>query len=302
MEPQPRREPFDSPFHYFQIKWDGVRMLAFVENKAVRLQNRRGLERTFQYPELQEIGKLLGSREAVLDGEVIVLEGGKPSFPRVMQRDLCSREKMLGYLRKAHPVTYCVFDLLFIDGVDLTPMPYSYRIEQLRCIFTGNNSAVYINENFRSGKDLFQQLARRGWEGVVAKDKSGRYVWGPKKSSVWLKIKIRRQQLCLVGGLSFSGGIPSALLLGVYRDEDLTYIGKAGSGLSRKDLLELDHLAAGHAQGEPSFVNPPRGKDLVWLKPALTVLVEYAEWTDNLQLRAPVIKGFTGRPPTEARI
>lgn len=302
MEPQPRREPFDSPRYYFQIKWDGVRILAFAENGELRLQNRRGNDRTFQYPELREIGDLLGGREAILDGEVIALEGGKPSFPRVMQRDQCFREQMLNYLRKAHPVTYCVFDLLFLEGEDLTLAPFSCRQEMLGRLLTGSSGTIYINENFDSGKDLYCQMVNRQWEGVVAKDKSSRYVWGPKKSPCWLKIKFRRQQLCLVGGLSFSKGAPSALLLGAYRDRDLTYIGKAGSGLSRQDLLELNRLAARHTRGKPCFVNPPRGRDLVWLEPDLTVLVEYAEWTGNLQLRAPVVKGFTSRPPGEARL
>ncbi|HHX87916.1 MAG TPA: DNA ligase [Firmicutes bacterium] len=301
MEPRSRREPFDSPRYYFQIKWDGVRMLVFAENGELRLQNRRGFDRTFQYPEFQELKELLAGREAILDGEVIALEGGKPSFPRVMQRDLCSREQRLKYLRKVYPCTFCAFDLLYLAGEDLTSRPYSYRQEQLTDLFTGAGS-IYINENFDSGLNLYSQVVKRQWEGVVAKEKDSRYVWGPQKSGYWLKIKFRRQQLCLVGGISFSGNAPSALLLGAYRDRDLTYIGKAGSGLSRQDLIELNRLAARHTQAQPCFINPPREKGLVWLKPVLTVLVEYAEWTGNLQLRAPVIKGFTSCPPGEARL
>lgn len=301
MEPRPGPEPFDSPEYLFQIKWDGVRLLAFVGRSGLRLQNRRGFERTFQYPELQKIRDLLEGREAILDGEVIVLEGGRPSFPRVMQRDLCTREQALGYLLRTHPATYCVFDILFLEGEDLTGRPCSYRQELLGGLWPAGG-AVYINENFDSGVDLFKLMAERQWEGIVAKKREGPYIWGPKKHPGWLKIKFRRRQLCLVGGLALSGGLPASLLLGAYRDQDLTYIGKAGSGLSRQDLLDLRGLAARHTQAAPGFVNPPRGKDLIWLKPELTVLVEYAEWTGNLQLRAPVIKGFPGRPAQEARL
>ncbi len=301
MEPMPRAAPFDGPGYCFQIKWDGVRMLAFNEGRGVRLQNRRGGERTFQYPELQVIGEHLRGREAIFDGEIIVLAGDKPSFPRVMQRDQCRRQQALAYLRKAHPVTYCVFDLLFLDGEDLTASSLSRRQELLGALLP-EVGTIYVNDNFDSGRALFDLMVERQWEGIVAKEKAGRYTWGPKKSAGWLKIKYRRRQLCLVGGISFSKGAPSALLLGAYRDRDLTYIGKAGSGLSRQDRLELRGLAAKQARGKPYFTNPPRGKDLIWLKPELTVLVEYAEWTDNLQLRAPVIIGFTDHPAVEAHL
>ena len=302
MEPRTREEPFDNPRYYFQIKWDGIRILAFVDKGEVRLQNRRGRERTFQYPELQELGGRLENRVAILDGEVIIMEKGKPNFPRVMQRDSCSREQVLAHLLPVHPVTYCIFDLLFLDGEDLTSRPYCYRQSRLVSLIKESFGAVYLNENFDSGKSLYRWMAERGWEGVVAKEKTGRYTWGPNKSSGWFKIKVRRQQLCLVGGLSRAEGAPAALLLGVYRDGEITYIGKAGSGLTRQDLLELDRLADRSLQAEPCFVNPPREKGLVWLKPDLTVLVEYAEWTANLRLRAPVIKGFTTQPVAEARL
>ena len=301
MEPRPRANPFESPEYFFQIKWDGVRILAFCDGTGVRLQNRRGGERIFQYPELQVLGELLGGREAILDGEIVILEGGKPSFPRVMQRDQCHREQVLAYLQKAYPVTYCVFDLLFLDGEDLTPRSLSFRQGLLDGLFPETGS-IYINDNFDSGRALFELMVERQWEGIVAKEKSGRYTWGPKKSAGWLKIKFRRRQICLVGGISFSKGVPSALLLGAYRDRDFTYIGKAGSGLSRQDLLELRGLSDRQARDKPYFINPPRGKDLIWLKPELTVLVEYAEWTGNLQLRAPVIIGFTDHSAAEAHL
>lgn len=300
MEPRARREPFDSPGHFFQVKWDGVRILAFLEGGVVRLQNRRGRERTAQYPELQDLREFARARGALLDGEVVVLEEGQPSFPRVIRRDFCTRPESVRQLARALPCTYCVFDLLYLDGEDLASRPLSERQHLLDQVLTPS-PAVFITPNFSAGTALYREAEERGLEGIVAKAKDSPYLWGGK-TGYWLKVKPRRRILCAVGGVHEKGGAVGALLLGVYRDGKLLYIGRAGSGLSSRDARLLREMAQKDARPVPPFTNPPRDPGCLWLEPRLTVLVEFAEWTGDLHLRAPVVVGFTGRLPGEASI
>ena len=300
MEPVSRKEPPGSAAYIYQIKWDGVRILALVEQHRVFLKNRKGNPRTEQYPELQELAGLVRARSAILDGEVVALAEGKPSFARVIQRDFCRREQAIRALRRRIPCTYCLFDLLYLDGEDLTGKPLEER-QRLLAEVVAAAPPVYLNENFPDGEILYREIVKAELEGMVAKKKGSPYRCG-QKSPDWLKIKPRRRQLCVVGGLTISGGAVGALLLGAYRDGELLYIGRAGSGLKREELLLLRDYARQAEAAQPYFSNPPRGRDLLWLEPRLTVQVEFAEWTADLRLRAPVVIGFTGRPPAEARL
>lgn len=300
MEPRSAEKPFDSPEHLFQVKWDGVRILAFIEEGRVRLQNRKGGCRTKQYPELQVLPQLVRGRELLLDGEVVVMEEGRPSFPRVIQRDFCRRESTIRALVRHRPCTYCVFDLLYLDGKDLTGRPFLERQQILQEILL-SQAPVYLNDNFSGGVQLYREVERRGLEGIVAKEKESPYRFGEKGRS-WLKIKPRRRLLCVVGGLAWREGTVRALLLGGYREEELLYIGRAGSGLSHRHRLMLGEFARRHRREKPPFVNPPRERDCLWLEPTLTVWISFFEWTAGLSLRAPVVEGFSDRRPAEAKL
>ncbi|MEW5784437.1 MAG: non-homologous end-joining DNA ligase [Bacillota bacterium] len=298
MEPLAAKDPFDSPDYYFQVKWDGVRILAFKEGEAISLQNRKGRSRTAQYPEMQRLSSLIKAREAILDGEIVALEQGKPSFARVIQRDFSKRESSIKTMARTIPCTYCVFDLLYLNGKDLTRLPLAERL-QILAESVVTEAPVYLNENFASGTQLYRQIEQQELEGIVAKKKSSPYLFAGK-SNLWLKIKPRRSRLCAVGGVTVKDGAVGALLLGAYQDGKLLYLGRAGSGLSRQELVTLRGYASREGVSEPPFLNPPRDKQIVWLAPRLTVVVEYAEWTAALQLRAPVVAGFSNRPPEEA--
>ncbi len=284
--------------YIYQIKWDGVRILALMEQRRVILKNRKGKPRTEQYPELQKLAELIGAGSAIFDGEVIALSGGKPSFARVIRRDFCRRQEAIQALKRQIPCTYCIFDLLYLDGADLTGKPIEKRQGRLMEIVRAA-PPLYLNENFSEGKALYREIEIAELEGIVAKRRGSFYLSG-QKSGDWLKIKPRRRQLCVAGGLTLPEGSVGALLLGAYRDGELLYIGKAGSGLTGKDLLLLRDYALRHGAAGPCFSNPPAGRDFLWLEPHLTVQVEFAEWTKDLRLRAPVVIGFSDRPSSEA--
>ncbi|NLY38726.1 MAG: DNA ligase [Firmicutes bacterium] len=300
MEPVSAPKPFDSDAHYFQVKWDGVRMLVFKEGSAIRLQNRKGNPRTAQYPELQSLARLIKATDALLDGEIVVLKSGKPSFARVLRRDLAGRESVIKALSSQMPCTYCVFDLLYIDGKDLSRLPLKERLQILAGSVTAEKP-LYLNDNFPSGLELYRQVVEMELEGIVAKKKESPYVFGVK-SDYWLKIKPRRRLLCVVGGVTVQQGTVGSLLLGAYQDGRLLYLGRAGSGLTGNDLKLLKAYAAREAAGKPPFINPPAGKNILWLEPRLTAMIEFAEWTADLRLRAPVVIGFSNRPPEEAAL
>ena len=298
MEPRAANTPFDDPAYLFQIKWDGVRMLAFKEGERVRLQNRKGHDRTAQYPELQPLADLVKAKEALLDGEVVVMEDGKPSFPRIIQRDFCRQERSIKALSKSLRCTYCLFDLLFLDGVDLTARTLEQRLQILAEVIQPG-WPLYLNENFPGGIALYRRVEELELEGIVAKAKQSPYLLG-QKSDYWLKVKPRRRLLCVVGGLKMKEGGVGALMLGAFHDGLLQYVGRAGSGLCGRDLLMLRDFADSNAIAAPPFTDPPREKGCLWLHPRLTVIIEYAEWTPDLKLRAPVVVGFTNRPPLDA--
>lgn len=273
-------------------------MLAFMDGGRVELQNRKGHCRTIQYPELLGLNRLIKAKEAVLDGEVVVMDQGKPSFPRVIQRDFLHHEQAIKRLARDQPSIYCLFDLIYLDGEDLTTLPLHIRLTRLAEI-TDSKAPLYLNENFQNGVNLYNRVINLGLEGIVAKKKESSYRLGVKTDD-WVKIKPRTRRLCAVGGFSIKNNIVGSLLLGAWQKKDFLYIGRAGSGLSRKDLITLKQYAGEHAEKRPPFVNPPAGKGFVWVKPELTVNIDYMEWTSHLRLRAPVVAGFSARPPDEA--
>ena len=183
MEPLSRKAPFNSPAYLYQIKWDGVRILALVEGRRVSLKNRRGRPRTEQYPELQSLAGLIGVKSAVLDGEVIALAAGKPSFQKVLRRDLCRREAAVRALQREIPCTYCLFDLLFLEGVDLRADPLEERQRLLEEIVKPA-PLLHLSERFAEGEALYREIERAGLEGIVAKKRGSPYREG-KRSADW---------------------------------------------------------------------------------------------------------------------
>ncbi len=292
MEPVAGEEPFNSSRYYFQLKWDGVRLLTFLDNNRVMLQNRKGRERTSQYPELQEIIRMIGCTEAVLDGEAVVLQRGVPSFARILERDFSSTPQKSIRLARSIPCTYCVFDLLYLQGEDLTGLPLEERLQALHSTFKQVEIPVYLNENFSEGEALFKQVKAQKLEGIVAKEKQSPYLLG-RKSSYWLKIKTRQSLKVLAGGIVHEGGVVKSVLLGVHErngGKGLYYIGKAGSGLSAATAAEINRLASPLVIETPPFVNSPPFKNVTWLEPRIELEVEFAEWTEGKMLRDPVIK------------
>lgn len=293
MEPLPWSEPFSEPGWIFQVKWDGVRMLALWEQATVRLVNRRGASRTDQYPEIAELGKTFPSG-TLIDGELVVLLDGKPQFDLILRRDQRRQAAAIKQAVERWPVMYAVFDLLYWQGEDIRTWPLAQRQATLSQIWPSNCAPLHLVENFSQGKELFKVVGSAGLEGIVAKRLQSYYTPGKGKTD-WRKIKHWRQLTCAVGGYTLRAGLPSALLLGLYNDGELIYAGRAGSGLSSSDWQAIiGFLQAAEIEKSPFATTPlTTGREVRWVEPHLAVQVKFMEWSSDLKLRAPVILGFS---------
>lgn len=302
MEPVSSKHPFDSPSHLFEVKWDGVRMIAFCDRNSVRLQNRQLHDRTLQYPELQVLPRLLGGKNAVLDGEVIAFSKDRPSFFAVMERDACRTEDRVRSKAKIIPVSFMVFDMLFFDDTPITGLPLAERKQTLIAALRSHCESVFVVESYLgSGVALWEATREQNLEGIVGKNVKSPYLQG-KKSHYWVKVKHKRRQLCVICGYAAGAGGSLSLLAGAYLGNALIYIGRVASGLKSSVLSELLKTLQPCRVERPPVSNPPKMQGAVWVAPLLTFVCEFAEWTADFKMRAPVFVGFAKEPPEECVI
>jgi len=282
-----------------QIKWDGIRGLCYINNGELKIYTKKGNERTGFYPELKDLLSLFKGKQAILDGEIIGLDKeGKPSFYRSLIRERVRTESKISHYVRTYPAKYIMFDILYLDGEDLRAYPLRDRKELL--VKNLNKSGnITITDDFEEGDSLFQLMKIKGWEGIVSKNTESPYISG-KKHSAWYKTKISRKLLAVVGGIQWKNDYPNSLLLGIYHENKLYYIGKASVGLKQRDFLLLKDYSNGALHSLSPFADMLSQKNVTWLKPFLTCWVRFSEWTNNGHLRHPKIIGFHGQGLQEA--
>lgn len=287
MELTIRDAPYDSPDTLFQVKWDGVRCLAYSYPDGVRLYNRRLNARTLQYPELTECLSLL-PLGTVLDGEIVSLgPDGKPSFPRVLRRDLARSVSKINVLKTSVHVHYMVFDLLWHAGEPVYGLPLVKRLELLQHIPLPP-PAFLVDSVPGRGNALFEAVEAEGLEGIVAKRADSSYRIG-ERSTDWQKIKCLRETDGFIGGYIPKPDGMRCVLVGIWEEDRLFYIGKASSGPTHKEWSRL-HARLQAIHGPCPFVNPPVAeKDAVWVEPLLPIRVRFLEYTKEGVMRAPAI-------------
>jgi len=305
MEPVRYAKVFDSPEWGYQIKWDGVRILAHIQGEKTVLYNKKLRKRSDQYPELvQELQELFPGQEMILDGEVVVIVEGRPEFYRVIQRDWATNPASIRNLVQRLPIAYMVFDILYQDGQDLCACTFQDRQNWLRELAFKGTIVYPIDTVVEKGGSVFSAVVSHNLEGIVAKRLNSHYLIG-KKSDCWRKIKNLKQQPFIVGGCLWKEGRPVALLLGVYVEEQLVYVGRVSAGLSGSELALINSSLTSNSNIRCPFTHAPRlnGEGEVhWLPPFLVVLVEFLEWTNDLKLRHPKVMGFSASAPEVCRI
>jgi len=292
MEPKVYREPFDDASTAFQVKWDGIRILAHLQDGQVQLYNRKKRLKTSQYPEIVQAISSLLHEDMILDGEMIALKEGKPNFRQIIRRDFAQDAATIRYLTRLIPVTYVVFDIVFYKEQDLSACSFKLRDELLKSIITSKDPLVVTDTIYEKGTALFSVVKEAGLEGIVAKKLESPYRIG-QKSADWLKIKNFRSLAAVVGGFIYEGKEVRSLLLGEFQDNDLVYLGSAASGLNQETAHilfdKLNDIKSNHCPFNPP---PPINKKqhICWVMPSFEVIVEYMELTEEGLLRHPVIK------------
>jgi len=291
----------------YEMKWDGVRALAYIGNRRVRLLSRTGQDITGSYPELAGLGAAVGRRQAVLDGEIVAMGGDSwPDFERLQQR-MHARPAMVARLAESVPVTYLAFDLLHLDGRPLLDEPYQARRALLdELALQGPSWQTPPSFTGEAGADVQAVSKQHGLEGIVAKRLASRYEPG-KRTGSWLKIKNLHEQEVVVGGWKPGegkrAGVFGSLLIGVQDTGGLEYAGHVGTGFSDQALDMLwQRLTPLRRATSPfaSEVPPEHARRAVWVDPVLVIDVSFTVWTQAGRMRAPSYRGLrTDKDPAE---
>jgi len=287
----------------FEIKWDGVRAIAFSQPGRFRLHSRNLHEISASYPELARLARALGSHRAILDGEIVSLDSdGRPSFGKLAQRMGVSSPARAKRLAASAPVTYVIFDLLWLDGHSLMEQPYEERRRRLAELALRGEHWQTPEHIVGHGRETLAASEAAGLEGVIAKRLDSPYEPG-RRSGAWVKLKnVRRAELEIGGWLPGQGRRHErigALLLGQRTAEGgLRYAGRVGSGIGERELAELaaalGPLERERSPFDPQGPQPPRGA--VFCEPRLGAVVAFREWTKDGLLRQPSFKGLIEEP------
>jgi len=288
----------DDDFAY-ETKLDGVRAIAYLADGRLRLVTRNDIDVTIVYPEVGGLAAAVGALDVILDGELVTFSPhtGRSSFealqPRIHLRDRAAIARIVERV----PVTYCVFDVLFLDGRSTMDLPYHERRSLLDALELDDPHWSTPPYRRGGGADELAESRRRGDEGIIAKRFLSRYEAG-RRSREWIKVKNLRTQEVVVGGWSPGkggrAGTIGSLLIGVPDGRGLSYVGKVGTGFTQQMLAELyGSLSKRERPTSPFSDDVPRAdaRDARWVTPALVGEVQFSEWTREGRLRHPRWRG-----------
>lgn len=277
----------------FELKLDGERAEAVRDGSVVHLVSRNGKSLDQTYPELVDALASQPVDRFVVDGEVVALDAhGVPNFARLQRRMQLSDPDVAG--RTGVGVTYFVFDLLHIDGYDVTGLPLSDRKTLLERVLSFRGPIRFSAHRTNDGDAFLEEACRRGFEGLMAKRIDSRYE--ERRSRAWLKLKCVRGQEFVIGGYTEPRGAREALgalLVGYYDDGELVYAGKVGTGFSTKTLEMLRRrLGPLERPKSPFDRGRPSERGVHWVQPKLVCDIAFTEWTNDGLLRHPRFKGL----------
>jgi bifunctional non-homologous end joining protein LigD len=285
-----------------EIKYDGYRIGCFLDDGKVRLVTRNGQNYTAALPEIVAAAKTLGARQAVLDGEVVVLRpDGRASF-QALQHALSGSAPRSG-------LVYVVFDLLLLDGQSLTALPLEERKARLQSLLqdTTTGRIKFAEHVVGNGPAFFAEAERLGLEGIVSKRRNAPYSAGRRGG--WLKVKCPQRQPFVIGGYTDRAGTRGAigsLLIGYYEGKRLVFAGRVGTGFSTKAAQDLHAQLSAMERPTSPFTPPPEGemaRGAYYVSPTLVCDVSFTEWTGDDRVRHPSFLGLLAeaKPKNVAR-
>jgi bifunctional non-homologous end joining protein LigD len=276
------KERFSDPAWIYERKLDGVRCVAVRDGGPVKLFSRNDLSLNGRYPEIAEALEKQSDLRFAIDGEVVAFDGAETSFSRLAQRG-----------HHYVPVFYYVFDVLWVDGVDVRPRPLRERKRLLREAIKFGDPIRFTTHRNEHGEAFYAEACRKGWEGLIAKRADS--VYTSSRSRDWLKFKCQQGQELVIGGFTAPKGSRiefGALLLGYYDGEALRYAGKVGTGFDDDTLRDIGARLRGLRVAASPFSESIRERDVTWVKPELVAQVRFSEWTPYGRLRHPAFLGL----------
>jgi bifunctional non-homologous end joining protein LigD/DNA ligase-1 len=285
-------QPFDSEKHLFEIKWDGYRGLVYLEKNDTLIRSRNLIDLTVKFPELGGLHQRIKKLPAILDGEIVVFEDGKPSFACLQARGRMNVMKRISRASAENPAIFIVFDILYIDGRSVMEKTLEERKSLLENMVEQADEVVLSKFILTEGLAYYNACVRKGLEGVIAKKLDSTYLPG-RRSNNWQKFRNTREaDLVICGYQNGAGGrLLGSLILGGYREGRLVYQGKVGTGFNEHEAaLLLAKLMKLEVDEKILVVPSKENKQTKWVKPDLACAVEYLTLTSEGCLRHPVFK------------
>ncbi len=286
-------DPFDSDNHFFELKWDGLRALLFLQNGKLELQNRNLRDVTVSYPEIQSVAKKIRASKAIIDGEIVVLsKKGTPDFGKLQNRFGLEDPKRVETARSANPVTYVAFDLLHLNRKDVIKNQLEIRKNALHDLIEEGPHLLYGDHVEREGLRYYSEALRLGFEGTVGKEKHSPYLLGAR-SSFWIKSKGSRTLDAIVVGYIRGEGMREAtfgsLVMAMYDDQGkLVHVGNVGGGFDDKTLITLRPILEKLVVKKPVIAGQVEAPSpITWVKPSIVCEIIYANITIDKKLRFP---------------
>jgi bifunctional non-homologous end joining protein LigD len=297
-------KPFNNKDWVFEVKWDGIRSIFYLHKTKdiFKLQSRNGIDITHRYPEIIDSLKqtIKCSESVIVDGEIVVLnKEGYPEFGSHKERMSINSNREISKLSKTIPATYFLFDILYYDGQDLRKRDYINRREILNEVISQSNNKkrVRISDYIeQQGVAVFENIKKMNLEGIIAKRKNSKYIQGTR-SKDWLKIKNSKTQDCVVIGYTSGEGSREkyfgSLILAVYEQGHLRFVGHTGSGFNTNQLVRVYTRINGMQINKPPIDHIPyiNGKP-TWINPQLVAEIKFDNWTNEKLLRAPIFQRF----------
>ncbi|HHW15135.1 MAG TPA: ATP-dependent DNA ligase [Firmicutes bacterium] len=292
--------PFDSPDFRFEVKWDGLRCVAFLES-ATRLQSRHLNDLTGRYPDLADLHRAVAGQPAVLDGEIVVFSGGRPDFGALLARHHLTHPNRLRAACRTHPATYVAFDLLYWKGQNVMGYPLERRQALLAETIAETESLILSRPVDAGGVAYAEAVFARGLEGVMAKRRDSPYLPG-RRSSAWLKVKRPRSLWAVLAGyIERVDGGPGSVVAALYDDAGrLRAAGLAGVSLPEAARQSLSDRLAALRRTTPPLAKVPSGlssRKVRWVEPKLVFRLEYLERTAAGHLRHAVFRELVSKNP-----
>ncbi|VVB95853.1 DNA ligase [uncultured archaeon] len=288
----PADAPFSSDDWIFEVKWDGIRAISYV-NEKLSIRSRNQKELIDNFPELNELKELASN--TVLDGEIVVMKDGKPDFQSLIQRMQNIKPGDIVYMSGKFPATYIIFDILEKDGKEMLDIPLMERKSILKNSVKEGKFIVLSLFVENAGEDYYRAVLEKGLEGIMAKKKQSSYEPG-KRSNSWLKIKQEKTCDCVIFGYTKGEGNREntfgSLIMGLYDAAGPVFIGKVGTGFSQEYRENMKQSLDKYKTERETLTGVDMDREITWLRPELVCEVGYQTVTDDGKLRIPVFKRF----------